>query len=87
MRVTYSNDVDMLYISFTPPAGRVASVENGNGDLLRIDTSTGKIVGVTIQLFLYRTGNGEKIEVPEIGFSLGNLINVSEVEGIHVKTH
>jgi uncharacterized protein YuzE len=87
MRITYSKDVDMLYVSLTTPTGRVASVENENGDLLRIDTMSGKIIGVNIQLFLHRVGNGEKIEVPEIGFSLGNMINVSELENIHVKTH
>lgn len=87
MRVTYSKDVDMLYISFTTPTGRVSSVENENGDLLRIDISSGKIIGVNIQLFLYRISAGEKIEVPEVGFSLDHLINVSEVESVHVNTY
>jgi uncharacterized protein YuzE len=70
MRITYSKEADVLYVSFISPTGRVASVENSNGDILRIDTSSGKIVGITIQLFMYRVGTGEKIEVPEIGFSL-----------------
>jgi len=60
MRVTYSKDVDILYLSFTPPIGKVATVENKNGDLLRIDKETGKVVGVTIQLFLYRIDAGRR---------------------------
>jgi hypothetical protein len=67
MRITYSKEVDMLSVSLVPPTGRVATVENANGDLLRIDTVTDEIIGVQIQLFMYRIGKGERIEVPEIG--------------------
>lgn len=70
MRITYDSEVDMLSVSLVPPTGRVASVENENGDLLRIDTVTDRIIGVNIQLFLYRIKQGEKIEVPEISFSV-----------------
>ena len=70
MRITYSKEVDMLSISLSPPTGRVATVENANGDLLRIDTITDAIIGVQIQLFMYRVGKGERIEVPEIGISI-----------------
>jgi len=87
MRFTYSKDADILYISFTPSTGKVASVENANGDIMRIDTSTGKIVGVTIQLFMYRIGTGEKIEIPEVGFSSANLTGFSVEDLHHVKTH
>lgn len=75
MRITYSKDADILHISFTPPTGKVASVENENGDILRIDKETGKIIGVAVQLFMYRIGNGEKIEIPEAGFSSSNLLD------------
>ena len=87
MRVTYSNDADVLYISFIPPTGRVASSENANGDIIRIDTSTGMIVGVTIQLFLYRISTGEKIEIPEVGFSSSSLVAAIESDDMHVKAN
>jgi len=82
MRITYSKDADMLSISFTAPSGKVATVENERGDFLRIDTSTGNIIGVQIQLFLYRIGQGEKIEIPEVGFSSESHIGVAFVESI-----
>jgi len=87
MRVTYSKDADVLYISFVPPTDRVASSENANGDILRIDTSTGMIIGVTVQLFLYRISIGEKIEVPEIGLSLSSLIGTIRSQGLNVKAN
>jgi uncharacterized protein YuzE len=85
MRITYSKAVDMLYLSFTPPIGKVATVENKNGDLLRIDKETGKVVGVTIQLFLYRIGTGEKIEIPELGFTTDSPIGMAFVESARAK--
>ncbi|MGP8174301.1 MAG: DUF2283 domain-containing protein [Terracidiphilus sp.] len=83
MRITYNQEVDVLYISLVPPTGRVASVENANGDLLRIDTLTDKIIGVTIQLFMHRVRLGEKIEVPEINFS----ISASDAENLLSKAN
>jgi hypothetical protein len=77
----------MLYLSFATPTGKVATVENAKGDLLRIDTGTGKVIGVTVQLFLYRIGMGEKIEIPELGFSSDNAIGMAFVESIRVKAH
>jgi uncharacterized protein YuzE len=87
MRITYSKEADVLFISFTPPMGRVASVENVNGDILRIDTLSGNIIGVTIQLFMYRIGAGEKIEIPEIGFSIPNPMATPTVENLHIKAN
>lgn len=81
MRITYSKDVDMLCISLVPPTGRVASVENKSGDLLRVDTKTDRIIGVNVQLFMYRIKQGERIEVPEIGFS----VSASTLKGLNVK--
>jgi hypothetical protein len=82
MRITYSKEMDMLSLSFTAPTGKVATVENANGDFLRIDTATGSIIGVQVQLFLYRVGHGEKIEIPEVGFSSDSHIGVAFVESI-----
>jgi uncharacterized protein YuzE len=83
MRITYSAEVDMLYISLVPPTGKVATVENANGDLLRIDTLTDRIIGVNIQLFKYRTKKGERIEVPEIGYS----VSASLLKKLDAKAH
>lgn len=82
MRITYNREVDMLTVSLVPPTGRVASVENASGDLLRIDTVTDSIIGVNIQLFMHRINQGEKIEVPEISFS----ISAATLRSLHVKT-
>jgi uncharacterized protein YuzE len=87
MRIRYSKEVDMLYVSLVAPAGRVATVENKNGDLLRIDTSTGHVIGVNVQLFMYRIERGEDIEIPEIGFSSVSGIGRAFVESARVKTH
>jgi uncharacterized protein YuzE len=84
MRITYGEEADMLFISLVPPTGRVASVENASGDLLRIDTVTDCIIGVTIQLFMHRIKQGEKIEVPEIGFSVSAS---SSLRSLHAKAH
>jgi hypothetical protein len=82
MRITYNREVDMLTISLVPPTGRVASVENASGDLLRIDTVTDGIIGVNIQLFMHRINQGEKIEVPEISFS----VSADTLRNLNVKT-
>jgi hypothetical protein len=82
MRITYRKEVDMLVVSLVPPTGRVASVENENGDLLRVDTVTDSIIGVNIQLFMRRVKHGERIEVPEIGFS----VSAESLRNLNVKT-
>jgi uncharacterized protein YuzE len=87
MRIRYSKDVDMLYVSLVAPKGRVATVENSNGDLIRIDTVTGGIIGVNVQLFMYRIGKGESIEIPEVGFSSATGIGHAFVENIRVQAH
>lgn len=81
MRITYNSEVDMLTVSLVPPTGRVASVENASGDLLRIDTITDSIIGVNIQLFMHRIKQGEKIEVPEISFS----VSAATLRSLHAK--
>jgi uncharacterized protein YuzE len=84
MRITYSEDADILFLSFSAPAGKIVSVENENGDILRVDRSSGKIVGVSIQLFMQRIKSGEKIEVPEINFSISNILKFPTMEKQHV---
>jgi uncharacterized protein YuzE len=87
MRIAYSKEVDILYINLTPPVGKLATVENENGDLLRIDTANGKVVGVAVQLFLHRIALGEKIEVPEVGFSLENSLGKAVSDIAYAQTH
>lgn len=77
----------MLYVSLAMPQGKVATVANKSGDLLRIDTTTGNVIGVNIQLFMYRVGKGENIEIPEVEFSSTSGIGHAFVESIRVQTH
>jgi uncharacterized protein YuzE len=87
MRITYSKEVDILYVNLTPPVGNLATVENEHGDLLRVDTANGRVVGVAIQLFLHRITLGEKIEVPEIGFALDTSSGKAVSEIAYAQTH
>lgn len=80
MRITYSDDADILFLSFSTATGKVVSVENANGDILRVDSDSGRIVGVAIQLFMHRVKSGEKIEIPEVDFSISNMINFPTIE-------
>ena len=82
MRIAYRKEVDMLTVSLVPPTGRVASVENENGDLLRVDTLTDRIIGVNVQLFMHRIKGGERIEIPQIGFS----VSAETLRNLNVKT-
>jgi uncharacterized protein YuzE len=87
MRVSYSDEADVLYITFSDPTSKLLYIEKENGDILRVDSSTGMISGVTIQLFKYRIQSGEKIEVPEVGLIPFNAVMVSLMESRFVKTH
>jgi hypothetical protein len=59
--------MDILYVTFSSPRGKVTTVENENGDILRLDPASGEVLGVTIQLFMCRMKRGEKINIAEIG--------------------
>lgn len=66
MTFNYDDDADVLYVTFEEFEGKESYVENNNGDVLRLDPATGKIIGVTIPFFLRRSEMGT-IEIPEIG--------------------
>lgn len=85
MRISYSKDADVLYLTFGEQGKYATYIEKENGDILRIDPRSGKVLGVTIQLFLYRLKSGEKIEIPEIGPVSFNHAMMSLVESRHVK--
>jgi uncharacterized protein YuzE len=66
MTFSYDGDADVLYVTFERLARPAQYVENENGDILRIDEESGKIVGVTILFFLRRAKQGV-VSVPEVG--------------------
>lgn len=67
MKISYSQDADVLYLNFSEQRSGATYIEKENGDILRVDVASGKILGVTIQLFMYRIRSGERIDIPEIG--------------------
>lgn len=80
MRLSYDAGVDILYVSFGLPPSRVHYIEKETGDILRVDSETGRIVGVTIQFFLERISGGERIEIPEIGLVPFNAAMIALAE-------
>ena len=47
LNIDYDKDADVLYISFGKPRPAI-SIETNEGDFVRVDAYTDKIVGVTI---------------------------------------
>ncbi|HEV8416457.1 MAG TPA: hypothetical protein VGQ49_22880 [Bryobacteraceae bacterium] len=67
MTLSYDKLADVLYVTFeTLPAGSYIYVENDTGDILRLDRSSKRVVGVTIPAFAQRAARGS-IVIPEIG--------------------
>jgi len=84
MTFSYDNDADVLYVTFERSPHPALYIENENGDILRIDEQSGKIVGCTILFFLQRAKAGT-ISVPEIGVVpfnqiVSNLLNERKQE-------
>jgi uncharacterized protein YuzE len=73
MTFSYDANADVLYITFEHISRPAVYIENDNGDILRIDEQSGKIVGCTILFFLHRAKDGV-ISVPEIGMVPFNQI-------------
>jgi uncharacterized protein YuzE len=67
MKLSYNPDSDVLYVTFgrRPPKGSVF-IENRNGDIIRLDKKTRKVIGCTIPFFSRRAGK-DGIPIPEIG--------------------
>jgi uncharacterized protein YuzE len=80
MTFSYDDIADVLYVTFEEVKGKPSLIENSNGDLIRIESETGKIVGCTIFYFMKRAKAGD-IEVPEIGIVPFNTIMSSLMHG------
>ena len=59
----YDSDVDILYASMGVPKP-AASVEKGNGTILRIDPVTGDLVGFTVIHYMERIKSGLLDSIP-----------------------
>ena len=67
MTLSYDKAADVLYVTFEKaPAGSYVYTENEQGDILRLDRGSGRVVGVTVPFFSKRARAG-KILVPEVG--------------------
>jgi uncharacterized protein YuzE len=87
MTFLYDDLTDVLYVTFEQSGGRVTYIENDEGDVLRMDQSSGRIVGVTIMFFLRRAREGPII-VPEISTVPFNQIASNLLsERKHEKSH
>jgi uncharacterized protein YuzE len=67
MTFSYDKGVDVMYVTFERlPNQEYIYVENENGDILRLDRTTKRVVGITIPFFSERLKDN-KLEVPEVG--------------------
>jgi|GEM_PF-4462468 hypothetical protein len=67
MTLSYDKTADVLYVTFEQvPEKSYVYIENENGDILRLDKKSRKVVGVTLPFFTKRAKAG-KIIVPEVG--------------------
>jgi uncharacterized protein YuzE len=67
MTLSYDKSADVLYVTFEKAEpGTYVYTENQNGDILRLDRESGRVVGVTIPFFAKRSKVG-KIVIPEVG--------------------
>jgi uncharacterized protein YuzE len=68
MKIQYDKSADVLYVTLEYCAPQQCRfVENENGDVLRIDRTNDRVVGVTVISFLLRIRKGLDVVVPEIG--------------------
>jgi uncharacterized protein YuzE len=68
MTISYDKIADVLYITFE--AGSPDSyifVENREGDVLKVDSASRRVVGCTVLGFAKRVRLGQKISIPEVG--------------------
>ncbi len=67
MTLSYDKGADVLYVTFERlPNQSYVYVENQNGDVLRLDKRSKRVVGCTIQFFSKRAMK-KKLNVPEVG--------------------
>jgi uncharacterized protein YuzE len=67
MTLSYDKAADVLYVTFEHvQAGSYVYTENQNGDILKLDRESGRVIGVTLPFFSKRSKSG-KVVVPEVG--------------------
>jgi hypothetical protein len=67
MTLSYDKLADVLYVTFEAlPPEAYLYVENANGDILRLDRHSRRVVGCTIPAFAERAAKG-RVTIPEIG--------------------
>lgn len=68
MTMSYDKLADVLYVMFEPaPSESYFFVENAEGDVLKVDRASRRVVGCTILSFGARTKRGKAVVVPELG--------------------
>jgi uncharacterized protein YuzE len=68
MTMSYDKLADVLYVMFEPaPPDSYLFVENAEGDVLKVDRVSKRVVGCTILSFAARTRRGSTLVVPEVG--------------------
>ena len=65
MKVQYDPIGDILYIDLFPPTADQIMREVGEGVLLRLQCSTGRLEGYEIHGFIARSEYGLKVELPQ----------------------
>ena len=67
MTVSYDKLTDVLYVTYeTLPPEKYIYVENTAGDILRLDRTSRRVVGVTIPAFVARCARGQVV-ITEVG--------------------
>lgn len=66
MTISYDHDADVLYITFRQ-ASDAFYLENAQGDVIRMDRSTGEVLSCTVIGFQRRTEEGEQVSIPQVG--------------------
>jgi uncharacterized protein YuzE len=67
MTLSYDKEADVLYVTFEGlPNQSYVYVENENGDVLRLDKKSKRVVGCTIPFFSRRAMK-RRVTVPEVG--------------------
>ncbi len=68
MNISYDQGADVLYVTFEGCENIVGEyVETVEGNVLRIDPSTQRVIGFTIISFAKRLDKNHEISIPEIG--------------------
>jgi len=67
MILDYDDEADVMYIVFEETEAPCSYAENQNGDLLRIDKKSMRVVGCTVPFFSARVKEKGHVDIPGIG--------------------